>query len=75
MGWPAKEEKEFRPNSKIRITRGLEGVWPQYQPVVGGIYDADYTPKTGRSSPEMAVIIINGKPIVVRRNEFELVEE
>ena len=59
---------------KIRITKGLEGVFTKYQPIVGKIYDADYSPKESKSKPEMAVIMINGKKIIVRRNEFELVE-
>lgn len=74
MGWAMKPEKVFRPNCKIRITKCLEGVFAKYQPEVGKVYDADYTPKTGRSCPAMAVIIIHGKPIIVRNNEFELVE-
>ena len=60
-------------NRKIRITKGLEGVWSEYQPTVGEIYDADYAPG-GKSKPATAVIIIKGKKIIVRRNEFELVE-
>lgn len=75
MGWPTKADKGFTPNSKIRITRGLEGVWAEFQPQVGKTYDADFTPHKGRSCPAMAVIMIQGKPIVVRRNEFELVED
>ena len=58
---------------KIRIISDLAGVWSRYQPVVGQIYDANYHP--GRSKlPPMAVITIKGKPIVVRKNEFEVVE-
>lgn len=59
---------------RIRITKGLEGVWTKYQPEVGKIYDADYRPQRMRGQPPAAVIVINGKPIVVRQNEFELVE-
>lgn len=75
MSWPTKPEKEFRPNSKIRITRGLEGVWTEYQTEVGRVYDADYRPQKMRGQPPTAVIIINDKPIIVRNHEFELVEE
>lgn len=59
---------------KIRITKGLEGVWSEYQPIVGEIYDADYD--HGREcKPATAVIIVNGKKIIVRKNEFELAED
>ena len=59
---------------KIRITKGLEGVWSKHQPVVGKIYDADYHQPRVRGSAEIAVIVINGKKIIVRKNEFELVD-
>ena len=59
---------------KILITKGLEGVWARYQPIVGEIYEADYSPKR-KNKPETAIITLNGKYIVVRKNEFALVEE
>ncbi len=59
---------------KIRITKGLEGVWTKHQPEVGKIYDADYHQPRERGHAEIAVIVINGKKICVRKNEFELVE-
>ena len=63
---------------KIKITRHLEGVFPDYQPEVGNIYDADYSPakhnKEGCRNNEFCVVDIKDKRIVLRRGEFELVE-
>jgi hypothetical protein len=75
LSWPTKPEKEYSPNSKIRTTKGLEGVWMMYQPEVGKVYDAEYYPQKIRGQPPMAVIIIKDKQIIVRQHEFELVEE
>ena len=58
---------------KIRIISEIP-IFQRCQPVVGKIYDADYSPyKLAR--PASAVIIVNGKKVLVRQDEFELVEE
>lgn len=63
---------------KIRTTKGLDGVWPEYQPEVGKVYDADYAPakhnKEGCRNSEFCVVDIKDKRIVLRRGEFEIVE-
>ena len=60
---------------KIRITKGLEGVFARYQPEVGKIYDADYVLARDKKMPAVAILSMDGKPIVVRKHEFELVED
>lgn len=63
---------------KVRIEKGLEGVWPEYQPDIGKIYDADYTPAKRNEkrsmNREFCVVDIKDKRIVLRRGEFEIVE-
>ena len=60
---------------KIRITKGLEGVFSRYQPEVGKIYDADYVLARDNRMPAVAILAMDGKPIVVRKHEFELVDD
>lgn len=64
---------------KIRIIKPLEGVFLEYQPEVGKIYDADYTPgdrqKNGNGHSEFCVIVVKDKKIILRRGEFEVVED
>lgn len=57
---------------KIKAIKPLPGVYVKYQPEVGKIYDAEYC--TIRQS---AICIINilDKRIVLRQDEFEIVEE
>ena len=71
MGWD-KKEYTFTPNCKIRITKELDGVWAQYQPKVGKVYDANYRASNKRTA-ECAVIDVRGKWICVRTGEFEIV--
>jgi hypothetical protein len=83
MGWPRKDEKEFKPNCKIRIIKPLSEVYPKYQPVVGEVYDAEYVNNKiveGKNfrwhdhSP-FCVIKILDKFIIVRKDEYEKIEE
>lgn len=60
---------------KIRITKVLDGVWAKYQPEVGMVYDADYVLARDKKMPAVAIINMDGKPIVVRKHEFELLED
>ena len=60
---------------KIRITKELTEIFPQYRPKVGKVYAAEYV-ESGYKSRVFApvcVVSISGKRIVVRKNEFELV--
>lgn len=58
---------------KIRIISEIP-IFQRCQPVVGKIYDADYIPhKPCRQAS--AVITVNGRKVLVRQDEFELVEE
>ena len=62
---------------KIRIIKDIEGIFPEYQPKVGKVYDAEYidSSKEYRSYPPVCIINIAGKRIIIRKNEFEIVEE
>lgn len=61
----------------VKIVKDVEEIFPQYRPVVGKIYEANYTPRTvtkyGAGIGEFCVIDILDKKIVLRRNEFEVV--
>ena len=66
---------------KIRIIRPLNGVYPKYQPAVGKIYDVTLYPamkgtnrKSRESCAECVAIDIAGKKIVVRKDEYEMIE-
>lgn len=63
-------------NCKIRITKEIDDLFPQYQPKVGKIYDAEYmkpTNKRQRAKP-FCVIGIAEKRIIIREGEFEVVK-
>lgn len=64
---------------KIRVLCPLENVFPEYQPIVGEIYDAEFFPGKRKSmgydngcAPFCAINILD-KRIVVRKHEFEIV--
>ena len=63
---------------KVKIVKPLAGVYVQLQPEIGKVYDAHYSEaRSGKArykSAEFCVIDINGKPIIARRGEFEIVE-
>ena len=66
-------------NCKVKILKHLEGVFPEYQPTVGKVYNANYTPgkhhKNGCRNAEFCVVDILDKRIVLRSREFEIVED
>ena len=61
---------------KIRITKDIAGLYPQYRPKVGKIYKAEYIEyaTANRKPTSIGVIEIMGKRIIIRRDEFEIVE-
>ncbi len=72
-------------NCRILCTEHIP-VFPEYQPVVGAIYDAVFSPATKtfrtkrgtmryQSKAEFAVVTIRDKQIVLREGEFKLVKE
>lgn len=60
---------------KIRITKDIAGLYPQYKPKVGKIYDAEFIESTcvTRKAPPVCIVDIAGKRIIVRKDEFEIV--
>ena len=74
MGWPEKPEKVFTPNCKIKILDHLAGLFPEYQPEVGKVYDAEYAERSKKYNiAEFCLISIKDKLICVRHGEFEIV--
>lgn len=68
-------DKHVGAKCKIRITQELMGVFPQYSPKVGQIYDAEYvdTSREYKKYPPVCIVEIAGKRIIVRASEFEVV--
>ena len=60
---------------KIRIIKEIEGVYPEYRPKVGKVYDAEYidSSKAYKKFPPVCILNISGKRIIIRKNEFEIV--
>ena len=61
---------------RIRITKELMGVFPEYCPKVGKVYEAEYvdSSKQYKKFPPVCILNIAGKRIIVREKEFEIVE-
>ena len=62
---------------KVKVTRPLEGVFAEYQPEVGKVYEASYSPPKvrkdiGHHYAAVCVINVNGKKICLRQNEYEM---
>lgn len=62
-------------NCRIKIIKEAVGVYPQYQPKVGRVYDAEYidASKNYRKYPPVCILNIAGKRIIMRKGEFEIV--
>lgn len=59
---------------KIRITKEIPGLFPQYTPKAGKVYDAEYIESAPyHKAPPVCVVGIAGKRIVIRKDEFEIV--
>ena len=64
---------------RIRAIKHLEGVFPEYQPVVGKVYEAEWFPcrrhTTGHDTGSKAfcLVDIKDKRIALRCGEFEFV--
>lgn len=63
---------------KVRILCHLPGVYTNYQPTVGEIYEAEYKKATqrkgGRYYAPVCFIEVLDKKICLRRGEYEIVE-
>ena len=60
---------------KIRITKEIDGLFPECCPKVGKVYNAEYVESSIRYQTSHAVCIINmaGKRVIIRNGEFEIV--
>ena len=60
---------------KVRITKDIAGVWPQYRPQVGKIYFAEYIDNiySYKKVNPICIIEMVGKRIIIRHDEFEVV--
>ena len=57
----------------VRILRPLNGVFANYQPVVGGVYEAQH--KKVKKVSHICIIKIKDKMICLRDGEYEFVED
>lgn len=62
---------------KVRVLKYLNGVFPEYQPVVGKVYDAIYNVKRRHKLDSqrtyICIIDVKDKKICLKRDEYELV--
>lgn len=61
---------------KIRIIKEIIGIYPQYQPKLGKMYFAEYIESkcAWHKAAPICVVKMAGKRVIVRRDEFEIVE-
>lgn len=61
---------------KIRITKDIAGIYPQYRPKLGKTYRAEYIEYETANRKTIAICIVDmlGKRIIVRSDEFEILE-
>ena len=59
---------------KIRIVKPLDGVFAEYQPEVGQVYEANYCDRK-RGRPRTCIIKVLDKMICLRDGEYEFVED
>lgn len=61
---------------KVRVIKYLDGVFPEYQPEVGRIYDALYNVrdpyKPSAQRTYICIIDVKDKKICLRKDEYEL---
>jgi hypothetical protein len=57
---------------KVMPTTYLPDVFSHLQPILGAIYDAKYVKSLG-GCKDFCVINVNGKKIVMRRDEFVII--
>lgn len=58
---------------KIRVIKDILDLWAECRPEVGKVYEADYVRGVGKSK-DVAIIDLADKKILLRMNEFEIVE-
>lgn len=59
---------------KIMVIKEILELWKECRPEVGKVYDAEYVYGTGKAN-DVAVIDLADKKILLRKGEFETVEE
>jgi hypothetical protein len=66
---------------KVRVVKRLEGVFEEYQPVVGGIYEAIFRESMRRGgnsnhcNGSFCIVLIKDKRIIIRESEMEVLED
>ncbi len=73
------ENQRVYTRRKIKVIKNLEGVFKKYQPEVGGIYEGEVVKSPGNRigwrNSEFCVINILDKKIVLRKGEYEIMED
>lgn len=66
---------------KVKVTKDVIGIFPEYKPVVGKVYEAEYIPRSRKKYKdkyhghgEFCVIDMLDKKIILRVDEFEIAE-
>lgn len=60
---------------RVRIVKGLNGVYPEYQPAVGSEYDAEYcdAKNSSKQISPICIIDIKDKRICLKKEEYEII--
>lgn len=62
---------------QIRLISEPDGLFPEYWPEFGKVYEAEYVPSNrrvrGQGNRAFCIVKIRGKKIVLRQGEFEIV--
>ena len=65
-------------NCKVRIIKYAEGVFSEYQPEIGKVYDAKYWKQASDNMKKVhpvCIIDVKDKRIALRKGEYEIVEK
>ena len=57
---------------KVIPVRELNGVFPELQPEIGKIYEAEYVPDNGNGLG-FCVVEIQGKKVIMRKGAFAII--
>lgn len=64
---------------KVKVLRPLPGVFTEYQPIVGAVYEADYRKvkfyNSRQNNSPVCVIKIRDKSICLKTGEYEILED
>jgi hypothetical protein len=58
---------------KIKVTKEVTDIFPQYRPQVGQVYEAELSTAVKHLYAEFCIIHVHDKKIALRKGEYEIV--